>query len=95
MVEGKHEFLIERPQSPDLNPLDYSMWAHIESKACKVRHSNAEELKSSMDHALTSMRKDYIQKVCKAFRPRLEHVIAAKRGHIEKWQFLDPNKISK
>ena len=28
------------PQLPDLNPLDYSMWTHIESKACKDRHNN-------------------------------------------------------
>ena len=51
------------PQSPDLNPLDYSVWAHIENKACKVRHSNTEELKSSVGHAWASMRKDYIRKV--------------------------------
>ena len=71
------------PQSPDLNPLDYSVWAHIENKACKVRHSNTEELKSSVCRAWTPMKKDYIRKVCKAFRPRLERVIAAKGGHIE------------
>ena len=71
------------PQSPDLNPLDYSVWTHIESKACKVRHSSVEELKSSVNRSWASMRKDFIRKVCKGFRPRLSRVIAAEGGHIE------------
>ena len=50
------------PQSPDLNPLDYSVWTHIESKACKVRHSSVEELKSSVNRSWVSMRKYFIRK---------------------------------
>ncbi|KAF2351465.1 hypothetical protein FHG87_017780 [Trinorchestia longiramus] len=37
------------PQSPDLNHLNYSVWTHIESQACKVHHNNVEELKSSVN----------------------------------------------
>ena len=37
------------PQSPDLNPLDYSIWWHIQNRACKVCHSNTEEY--SVNHA--------------------------------------------
>lgn len=70
------------PQSPDLNPLDYSVWAHVEGKACKVRHSSVEELKTSVNRAWASMKKDYVRKVCTAFRSRLERVIAAEGGHI-------------
>ena len=55
------------PQSPDLNPLDYSVWTHIESKACKVRHSRVEELKSFVNRSWASMRKDFIRKVFKGF----------------------------
>ena len=28
------------PSSPDCNPLDYSIWWHIESKACRRRHNS-------------------------------------------------------
>ena len=71
------------PQSSDLNPLDYSVRTHIESKACKVRHSSVEELKSFINRSWASMREDFIRKVCKGFRPRLSCVIAAEGGHID------------
>ncbi|KAF2358831.1 hypothetical protein FHG87_010412 [Trinorchestia longiramus] len=72
------------PRSPDLNPLDYSVRTHIESKACKVHHNSVEELKYSVNRSWTTMRKDYIRKVCKDFRPRLSRVIAAEGDQIEK-----------
>ena len=71
------------PQLPDLNPIDFSVWTHIESKACKVRHSSVEELKFSVNRSWASMRKDFIPKVCKGFRPRLSRVIVAKGGYIK------------
>ena len=55
------------PQSPDLNPLDYSVGTHIESKACKVRHSSVEELKSSVIRSWASMRKDLSAKFARVF----------------------------
>jgi len=71
------------PQSPDLNPLDYSIWTHVESKACKCRHSSVEDLKKAVNRSWASMRKAYIRKVCLGFRPRLERVINAEGGYIE------------
>ncbi|KAF2348914.1 hypothetical protein FHG87_020331 [Trinorchestia longiramus] len=71
------------PQSPVLNPLDYSVWTHIESKACKVRHKSVEELKSSINRSWATMRKEYIRKVCKDFHPRQSRVITAEGDQIE------------
>ncbi|KAF2354925.1 hypothetical protein FHG87_014320 [Trinorchestia longiramus] len=65
------------PQSPDLNPLDYSEWTQIESKACNVSHNNVKELESSFNRSWVTMRKYYIRKVCKGFCPRLSRLIAA------------------
>ena len=70
-------------QSPDLNPLDYSVWPHTESRACKDRHNNTEELKAAVNRARALMSKDYVQKVREDFRPRLSRVIAADGGRIE------------
>ena len=39
------------PSSPDLNPLDYSIWAFVQSRACKSSHPNLEALKSSISSA--------------------------------------------
>ncbi|QQP38904.1 Putative transposable element, partial [Caligus rogercresseyi] len=35
------------PSSPNLNPLDFSIWQHIENKACGVYHSNISDLKAT------------------------------------------------
>lgn len=72
------------PQSPDLNPLDYSIWATVEEGACKKPHPSVPALKKSIVRSWTKMTEDYIKKTCQAFRGRLEAVVAAKGGHIEK-----------
>ncbi len=36
------------PSTPDLNPLDYSIWDVLESKACKTSHPRVEALKVSI-----------------------------------------------
>ncbi|KAI6660137.1 Transposase [Oopsacas minuta] len=37
-----------RPYSPDLNPMDYSIWSILETKACAKAHTNVESLKESL-----------------------------------------------
>lgn len=71
------------PSSPDLNPLDYSIWSMVEREACATPHRNLEDLKASIVSAWDNMSEDYIRKTCAAFRPRLERVIAAGGGLIE------------
>ena len=81
------------PQSPYLNPLDFSVWAHIEARACKTRHSNTNELKAFVNQAWVSMKKNFFRKACKSFQPRLERFIATKVGHIEWYYALYTNKL--
>ena len=71
------------PSSPDLNPLDFSIWARLEAEACKVAHPNLESLKSAIRRSWHNMDSDYIQRACGAFRPRVERVIAAEGDFIE------------
>eukprot|EP00095_Tigriopus_kingsejongensis_P006510 snap_masked-scaffold172_size289735-processed-gene-0.1 protein:Tk06510 transcript:snap_masked-scaffold172_size289735-processed-gene-0.1-mRNA-1 annotation:"histone h2b-like" len=35
------------PSSPNLNPLDFSIWKYVENKACTVYHPNINALKAS------------------------------------------------
>jgi DNA-binding Lrp family transcriptional regulator len=72
------------PSSPDLNPLDYSVWSVLESKACATSHANLEDLKASIVKAWRGLSKAYIVKTCLAFRRRLETVIEMEGGLIEK-----------
>ncbi len=70
------------PQSPDLNPLDYSIWWQVESKACRVCHNSIADLKSSVEAEWEKMSKDYIINVCHTFRGHLEAVLAADGSQI-------------
>jgi hypothetical protein len=36
------------PSSPDLNPLDFSVWSVVESKACATSHNSVKALKASI-----------------------------------------------
>ena len=69
--------------SPDLNPLDYSIWSVVEAKACQSSHPNRETLKLSVAKAWRALKPDYIVKTCRAFRPRLEKMIESEGGLIE------------
>jgi transposase len=71
------------PNSPDLNPLDYSIWWHVESRACRKPHSNITALKSSINKEWTAMDPEYIQTTCAGFRRRIEAVIKAGGGYFE------------
>ena len=71
--------------SPDLNPLDYAFWSYVESLACKKPHSSVGELKKSVDREWMNMSAEYIKKTCDKFTTRINEVILAGGGVIEKW----------
>lgn len=73
------------PNSPDLNPLDFSIWAFVENLSNKRSHGSVASLEASIKLAWTKMSEEYISRVCQSFRRRLEAVIAANGGHIEEW----------
>jgi transposase-like protein len=72
------------PSSPDLNPLDFSVWSVVESKACKTSHANVDDLKASITKVWKAMTRAYLIKTCQQFRPRLEKVVALEGGLFEK-----------
>lgn len=71
------------PSSPDLNPLDFSVWAYVQAKAGKRQHPNLEAMKLSVTKVWNGMSPDYIKKTCSKFRPRIEAVIEADGGYID------------
>lgn len=71
------------PNSPDLNPLDFSVWANVEAKACAKPHANVEALKTSITKAWMAMTPEYIKTTCSKFRSRIEAVIASNGTHFE------------
>jgi hypothetical protein len=71
------------PSSPDLSPLDFSIWDHIKSESCRDPAPNLETMRWRVEDAWCAMDRSYVKKVCSRFRGRLEQVIAADGGRIE------------
>ena len=71
------------PNSPDLNTLDYSIWAQIAAEACTKRHNNVADLLSIVEFAWANMPVYYVCNVCCVFFPHLEAIMAKKGGYIE------------
>lgn len=71
------------PSSPDLNPLDFSIWASVQAKACDRQHPNLDSLRTSVAKAWADLSADSIRTVCSRFRARLEAVINANGGYID------------
>lgn len=70
------------PHSSDANFLDFTFWPHVKSKACRMRHSNIEALKVSVNVRWNAMSADFICTACRAFRHRIEAIIEAEGAYI-------------
>ncbi|QQP37952.1 Uncharacterized protein FKW44_018403 [Caligus rogercresseyi] len=69
--------------SPNAAPLDYGSLVHCGNKACANHHPSVNALKASVEKEWAAMSKEHIRKVCRAFRPRLEAMVAANGHHFE------------
>ncbi|QQP42449.1 Uncharacterized protein FKW44_017118, partial [Caligus rogercresseyi] len=72
------------PSSPDCNPLDYFFWGMVENKTNKHAHNTLDSLRAAIVEEFANMKKDVVAKACGRFRHRLEMVVAADGGYIEK-----------
>ena len=70
-------------RSPDLNPLDFSLWAILESKVCQTPHDSVKSLKSKLQREWAAIPQGTVRACCEAFQSRLRAVIQNKGGHIE------------
>ena len=71
------------PYSPDLNPLDFSIWARVASEACSSRHPNLDSLQAAVNAVWNDLPAKYVKNTCSSFRRRLELVIEARGSVIE------------
>ncbi len=72
------------PNSCNLNPLDYSIWSHVDSRANNVYHANLDTMKAAVEYEWNNMDSNYVRATCAKFRSRLEACIAAEGGVFEK-----------
>ena len=52
------------PSSPDLNPLDFSIWANLRARVNEHQHPNIDTLKSTIIKAWNEFSRDEIVKTC-------------------------------
>ncbi len=71
------------PSSPDLNPMDFSVWNYLQTKVGQAQHRNIESLKSSLIKEWDEMPLSYVRATSRAFAGRLRRVVEAEGGHFE------------
>ena len=70
------------PTSPDLNHLDFRIWAKVQAQACKKQNPNTDQLISSVSLACTGLTGKCIKKTCSRFQSQVEAVIIAEGSYI-------------
>lgn len=69
--------------SPDLNPLDYSLWTELELRACQKSHPNVDSLKRALIKAAKDIPLEKIRAAIDDWPERLKACIKNRGGHIE------------
>ena len=71
------------PSSPDLNPMDFSIWAILEARACAKSHNNLGALKTSLIREWEKIPQEVLRAAVEVFPTRLRRVVEKKGGYIE------------
>jgi hypothetical protein len=71
------------PYSPDLNPLDYSLWSVLKTKACSIPHRNVDSLRRALQKEWNNLSPEYLRAAVNDFPKRLRACIKAKGGYFE------------
>ncbi len=68
----------------DLKPLNLVIWGNVENKASSFPHPSVYALKASVEKEYAKMSVDFVKKMHATFSPRLEAMLKAECGHLEK-----------
>ena len=71
------------PSSPDLNPMDFSIWNILKKRVCKKRHKDLKSLELTLKKEWKKL-DELIQKCCEQFMKRIKLCVEAKGKHFEK-----------
>ena len=74
------------PNSPDLNPVDFSIWGALEDNVYRGRRiTSLDELRTAIEEEWEAFPQDHINRAIDSFKPRLKRVIEENGGHIENY----------
>jgi hypothetical protein len=71
------------PNSPDLNPVDYSIWGILQERVYRTRIADLNELKQRLPMEWASMDQKTITAAIRQWRRRLSACVKADGGHFE------------
>jgi len=71
------------PNSPDLNPVDYSIWGALQQLVYRQQIRDGEHLKDVLVACWEQISQDFIDRAIGQFRKRLASIIEVKGGHVE------------
>lgn len=71
------------PNSPDLNPVDYSIWGALQQLVYRQKIRDLDHLKEVLTSCWEQIGQDLIDKAIDQWLSRISLVIRAKGGHIE------------
>ena len=71
------------PCSPDLNPMDFSVWSILEAKVCGKTHHSVDDLKQSLLRAWQKIPQEQLRVSAEDLRRKLQAVIKSNGGHFE------------
>jgi len=69
--------------SPDLNPMDYKLWAVLEEMTCRRRHKNLKSLKRCLVKAAADIPLETVRAAIAEWPECLKACVKAEGGHIE------------
>lgn len=71
------------PNSPDLNPMDYSIWGIAALRVGKTASSDVDELKVKISDVMTNLPPQTVASACARFLPKCKAVVEKNGGFIE------------
>lgn len=69
--------------SPDANPLDFSIWGMLDRKVLTKKYQSVDALKVALQREWRKLPQNQIRAACDSFFDRLRAIVKAKGGHIE------------
>ena len=69
--------------SPDMSPLDCSLWGHLQQIVYEKNPESLEELKTILDEAASSISEETVRSAAANFRRRVELCLQSRGGHFE------------
>ena len=71
--------------SPDANPLDFSVWGILKEKVGTKRYTSIEHLKQALRREWAKIPQNHLRAACDGFLGRLKAIIRAKGDHIKNY----------